>query len=262
MRLDPAYTRYAEVYDQIGQRRFGEGLARLTLAWLAERGATPGTAVDLACGTGAAASVLAQAGLRVWGVDRSDSMLAVAAGAPAAGASIVWLSQDICHLELPEPVELATCFYDSVNYLRSERELAALFHGVARVLFPSGWLVFDVNTRRRLAEGWDRTTMVAADDERAFVVYRSWFDEPSGISPLIITGFLRNDAGSWDRFDEEHVERAFALDNIDQLLAEAGFDVVHRFEHLPTTSALRAPGTEASDRVVFFARRAQDSVPE
>ncbi len=30
MRLDSAYTRYAEIYDRIGQRRFGEDLARVT----------------------------------------------------------------------------------------------------------------------------------------------------------------------------------------------------------------------------------------
>ena len=64
--------------------------------------------------------------------------------------------------------------------------------------------------------------MLAHDSER-FLTYRSWFDDRHGVSPLIITGFERRPDGAWDRFDEEHVEVAFAIDDLRDKLESVGF---------------------------------------
>ena len=60
---DPAYSRYARHYDQIGQRRFGESSARDLLRLLALQGDHPASVLDLACGTGAATIIFARQGL-------------------------------------------------------------------------------------------------------------------------------------------------------------------------------------------------------
>ena len=51
---DPAYSRYARHYDQIGQRRFGEISARNLLKLLTAENVRIQSVIDLACGTGAA----------------------------------------------------------------------------------------------------------------------------------------------------------------------------------------------------------------
>ncbi|HEY8446477.1 MAG TPA: class I SAM-dependent methyltransferase [Thermomicrobiales bacterium] len=263
MRRSPPYSRYAEVYDKIGQRVFGEHIAEATLAWLSERGVQPRRIADLACGTGAATLVFAAIGATVYGVDRSPEMLAVAAKVMTdAGLSVEWLCQDIRDLCLPEPVDLATCFFDSVNYLTEDGDLPRFFARVHHALVPGGYFVFDLNTRRRLADAWGDACIIAADREDLFGIYRSWFDPATDLSPLQLTFFVRDDSqpseSCWVRFDEEHVERAYALADVAAWLADAGFDVVdvRAFNDGPGT--LDGPGSEESERVVFFARKPDD----
>ena len=77
------YDSYAAIYDLAGQGRFGEQMARWVLRWLSERDKRPGRVLDLACGTGAAALVFAQAGCEIVGVDSSAAMLDTASAFPA-----------------------------------------------------------------------------------------------------------------------------------------------------------------------------------
>jgi SAM-dependent methyltransferase len=259
VRRSPPYSRYASVYDLIGQRIFGERMAEATLEWLDGRGVRPRNVADLACGTGAATLVFAATGAVAIGVDRSPEMLAVAdKAAREAGLSVTWIEQDLRDLVLPASVDLATSFFDSVNYLVDDQDLPSVFARVHASLVEGGYFVFDLNTRRRFAEGWGSACLVASDRDDLFGVYRSWFEPESDLSPLHLTFFVRTDAANgdcWERFDEEHVERAYALDNVSRALVEAGFDVVDVRAFHDGGGTLGGPGSEADDRVVFFARR-------
>src|SRR5262249_17308254 len=156
---------------------FGERIAEATLTWLSQRGVTPHRIADLACGTGAATLVLAAGGAETIGVDRSPDMLAGAERASAeAGRTITWFEQDLPDLALPGPVDLATSFFDSINYLVEDDDLRTVFGRVAASLTEGGYFVFDLNTRRRFAEGWGNTTLIAADRDDLFGAYRSWFE--------------------------------------------------------------------------------------
>jgi SAM-dependent methyltransferase len=257
-RRSPPYTRYAAVYDQIGQRAFGERIAAATLAWLAERGVEPRRIADLACGTGAATLVLAGTGASTIGVDRSAEMLAQAErAATVAGQAVTWLEQDLRELALPCRVDLATSFFDSVNYLIEDDDLRTVFGRVATALCDGGYFVFDLNTRRRFAEGWGNTSIIAADRDDLFGAYRSWFEPETSLSPLAMTFFLRRegDDGCWERFDEEHVERAYDLDEVEETLVAAGLRVIEIRAFHDGSGVLGGRGSEESERVVFFAQR-------
>jgi SAM-dependent methyltransferase len=261
MRRWPPYSRYAEVYDRIGQRSFGERIAEATLEWLAQHQRYPRRIADLACGTGAATLIFAATGAEVFGVDLSPEMLARAReSAERAGLSVTWLLHDIREFSLPVQVDLATCFFDSMNYLVEDGDLLAVFQRVQAALTPDGMFVFDLNTRRRFAEGWGDACIIAADRDDLFGIYRSWFDPETGLSPLHLTFFVRHDEvpdePRWERFDEEHVERAYALADVTTWLATAGFDVVDVRAYCEAAGMLGGPGGEESDRVVFFARKA------
>lgn len=263
-RQSPPYSRYAAVYDLIGQRAFGERIAGATLAWLSQRGFTPHRIADLACGTGAATLVLAASGAETIGVDRSPEMLAWAERAAAeAGRTVTWLEQDLRDLSLPVPVDLATSFFDSINYLVEDGDLRTVFGRVADALAEGGYFVFDLNTRRRFAEGWGNTSLIAADRDDLFGAYRSWFEPTTGLSPLILTFFLRreDDDACWERFDEEHVERAYELEDVEQALAAAGLQTVEVRAFHDADGTLAGRGSEESERVVFFAQRVPPSPP-
>jgi SAM-dependent methyltransferase len=253
------YSRYATVYDRIGQRVFGERIAEATLTWLHQRDARPRRVADLACGTGAATLILARTGAETIGVDRSPEMLVVAEQMACQGnLSIQWIEQDLRDLSLPYQVDLVTSFFDSINYLTEEDDLPRVFARVADALDVGGYFVFDLNTRRRLAEGWGNTSLIVADRDDLFGAYRSWFEPESGLSPLVLTFFVRQDGDDslWERFDEEHVERAFSLEEVHNDLTTAGFEVVETRTFHDGSGTLGGVGTEASERVVFFTRKA------
>jgi len=253
---DPAYSRYARHYDKIGQRRFGESSAIDILRILELQGERPQSVLDLACGTGAATIVFARNGLEAAGLDISQAMIDEAeAAARSAGVAIRWILADMTAYETERAHDLCTCFYDAVNYLTDLREFTAFARCAFAALSPGGTLAFDINTRRKLAEHWGQMTLIAANDSDRFLTYRSWFDERHGVSPLIITGFERREDGAWDRFDEEHVETAFAIDDLHSKLESVGFDRIQVIDWREGEIAELAPGTEDVFRVLFMARK-------
>ena len=74
-----AYLNLAASYDRLTNDV--DYTATVDFYWqlLRKEGLQPRTAVDLACGTGSVALLLAQKGLRVTAVDMSEEMLCVAA---------------------------------------------------------------------------------------------------------------------------------------------------------------------------------------
>src|SRR5690606_24132414 len=101
-----------------------------------DRAGKPRTVVDLGCGTGNISIPLAQSGLRVFGIDVSDDMLAVAQhkterqlrmSSLAPGGSVCWLQQDMRVWELAEPVDSVISCCDCINYLTEEADLAETF---------------------------------------------------------------------------------------------------------------------------------------
>ena len=251
----PAYDRYAEVYDLIGQRSFGERIAEATLSYLLEHDLHPRSAVDLACGTGAATLVFAAAGIAVTGIDMSESMLAQARrAANDAGLHVEFRAFDMRELRLAEQVELVTCFYDAMNYLLVPEDLERVFASVLQTLTPGGLFVFDLNTSAKFASSWNESCTVATDREDLFGVYQSWYEHETGLSPLVMTFFMRTSDGAWDRFDEEHVERAYVLSDVRELLKNTGFELLEMLDYGDRSPRFGGSGSERSHRVVFIAR--------
>ena len=250
------YSRYAIHYDDIGQRQFGEKSAANLIAFLGQKGVHPRSVLDLACGTGAGTLAFARMSLPATGLDISEAMLDRArASARREHLSITWKLGDMTAFMVDEPVDLCTCFYDAVNYLDGLGEFSSMARCVFDALNPGGHFAFDINTRRKLEEHWGEMTVVAADDRDRFLAYRSWFDEERSVSPLVITGFERRPDGTWDRFDEEHVETAFAISDLSARLSSAGFDSIEVLDWREGEPSQSSAGTELSFRVMFVATR-------
>mgnify|MGYP001297395704 CR=1 FL=1 len=252
--LSPPYARYAPAYDASGQVRFAL-LVHIYLRELLARHPAPGRrALDLACGTGTLAMLLADDGWEVTGVDASPAMLAEAAaklaGAPAAGR-VRFVQADMTSLGPgvpPGAFDLATCTYDSLNYLLDEAALAAAFAEAARALAPGGLYVADMNTRHFLEYEWGEC---AVREQDGYVqIERSVFEPAGGTNAMLLTGFVGDDGAGYERFDELHVERAYAPELVEALLERAGLRVEGRYDSF----TLSPPGP-AAQRIFWAARR-------
>jgi len=156
-----AYGKLAAWYDRLMAGVPYDRWLRFAEAYWEKRGLRPRVVADVGCGTGNTAIAFAASGMRVYGIDLSEDMLAVAAAKEArvreegrSCAPVVWLRQDMRELELPEPVDAAVSFCDCLNYLLEEDDLSQAFAAVYRALKPGGTFLFDMHapeTLRRYA---------------------------------------------------------------------------------------------------------------
>ena len=217
------YQEFARVYDALMDDVDYPAWAAHYLALLREHGVRPGALAECACGTGGLTVEFAARGVAVTGIDRSADMLRAAADkARARGLSIPFVRQDMRALALHRPVDavLATC--DGVNYLCAPGALGAFFAAAYAALKPGGGLFFDVSTPHKLAR-----VLAGAffGGNRADVSYlwQNRYDPAKALLEMELTGFVREADGRYRRFDELHVQRAYAAREFESALAEAGF---------------------------------------
>ena len=147
---------------------------------LKREGLRPRTAVDLACGTGSVALLLAQMGMEVIGVDLSEEMLTVAAGkTQEMDKPPVFVRQPLQKLCLPRAVDLAVCALDSLDYITDPADCAEAIRRVYKALNPGGIFIFDGNTPEKL-RAMDGQVFLDEDDD-VYCVWRGEFDEKTNI---------------------------------------------------------------------------------
>lgn len=248
------YEEYAAVYDASGQIAFSVRMVPYLQRLLALHPVEGRTLLELACGTGTVAIAFAEAGWRVYGVDGSAEMLAQARakaeamGPFAQGNPPIWSRQDMRHLVLPERVHLATCLYDSLNYMLTSDDLSAVFRGVYAALLPGGLFLFDMNTAWAMATQWDDETLVT-DSEDLTVIFQSTYDAERQRVSLVATLFKR--VGElYKKIVERHAEQAYPDEHIATLLTDAGFRLEASYHCFRTT-----PPTPSTGRIMWAARK-------
>ena len=208
---DVDYTATVDFYQQILDR---EGL-------------NPRTAVDLACGTGSVAWILAEKGLDVVGVDLSEQMLSVAVQKfPEAERRPQFICQPLQELRLPRGVDLAVCALDSLDYITDPADCEQAIRRVYRVLNPGGCFIFDVNTPEKL-RAMDGQVFLDEDDD-VYCVWRGSFDEETNICSYGMDLFQRQ-GDHWERSFEEHCEYAYSAHQLVGYLKKAGFTGISVF---------------------------------
>jgi len=249
---DP-YSVYAAVYDLQGQSRWSERMVAFVHDLLPRYDAAPRRVLDLACGTGAAALRFAAQGYAVIGIDGSAPMLDVARQkATDARVAVRFVQQDMRAFTLPEPVDLVTCFYDSLNYLTTPADLVRAFCCIRQSLAPDGLAIFDMNTRAGLAADWNGNCWVREIGDTTFIQQAEW-GETTAIATMTLTCFARL-GHDYRRFEEVHRERGYTLDEITAALSAAGLTPLDAFACLPRIGPTLEPPGESTGRVVLVAR--------
>lgn len=249
--MSSIYRRYAEAYVKAGQGRWSLQLLPWVTRVFELHAGRCESLLDVACGPGEFALAMAQRGLRVTGVDQSPEMLAMARrSAQEKGVSITFLEQDMRRLELPAPVDAATCLYDSLNYLTTDADFRQALTAIAAALRPGGLFLFDMNTIQGLATRWGNRVWLIQDNEDALEVDQSEFDYDAGIATLKVNAFLRRERDLYERVREIHKERGYPAPTIDRELEAAGFQILGRWSN-PEFAEV----TPQTGRVFYAARR-------
>jgi SAM-dependent methyltransferase len=191
-------------------------------AMVDEFGAT--SVLDVGCGTGTLAVMLAARGIRVTGVDPAGTSLDVARAKPGADL-VTWVHGVATDLQ-PLQVDLAFMTANVAQVFLTDEDWISTLKAIASALRPGGRLVFETRDPAREAWlSWTRETTYERFDLPEIGVVESWM-EPAGVDGEIATFRATNVFES----DGTVIEGDFILrfrdrEAIEAQLAEAGFVV-------------------------------------
>lgn len=252
------YNQFGTVYDMIGHDRFSIRMAEYTLEILKRFKVEPHDALDLCCGTGSAVRVFADQGIAMCGLDRSPQMLAIARQ-KLQDRHVKLYRQELPRFEIKKATsgkrssvqqfDLVTCFFDSLNYLRNERQLRATFKAVRRHLRPGGWFIFDMNTPYHLKTVFTDQKPYAGVNDSVAWIFRNGSANTPDAADLMLTFFVKR-GKRWVRFDEIHRERAYS----NQVIAAALRDVGLQVKGIYRCLSFERP-TRKTMRVCFAAKK-------
>ena len=243
-----AYHELAASYDRLTNDVDYQAIVAFYHEILEKEGIHPRTAVDLACGTGSVALILARMGYRVIGVDMSEEMLTVAQQRAFEQVGYpMFVRQKLQELFLPKGVDMAVCALDGLDYILNPEDCKKAIQRVWKALNPGGIFIFDVNTPEKL-RAMDGQVFLDEDDD-VYCVWRGEFDEETNICSYGMDLFQRQ-GDVWHRSFEEHQEYAYTIEQLTEYLKAAGFTHIRVY----ADGKLEAP-REGEQRVYFSARK-------
>lgn len=212
---------------------------------------SPLRVLDLACGTGNVAQILAGRGCEVVGVDLSEGMVEAARRKAARrDLPIRYYVQDAAELELPgPPFDLCVCLFDSLNYILEPARIARAMERVHAHLRPGGLFIFDINSAYALEHGFFAQDNLHSSDRLRYV-WRSDYDPATRLCHVAMRFFLRERTGVDREFRETHVQFAYREDELRDMLSLTGFTALETF-HAYTFQPVRP----TTDRIFFVAQR-------
>jgi SAM-dependent methyltransferase len=255
---DPAVAAYellAPFYDLYTHDYAHEELLGAIEGIAVDHGLSGRRLLDVGCGTGKSFLPMLARGYEVAACDISPGMVERAREA-AGGAADVFVADA---RELPDvgPFDLAVALDDAFNYLLSDEELATAFGGMARNLRPGGLLVFDLNSLLTYRQFFTRDVATEVGD--AFFCWRG--EErpeelvPGSVASSVIEVFSSSEEGDcWRRYSSRHVQRHHPPAVVEQLLDEAGFELVSRRGLMSGTHIDAVGEDELHVKLLYFAR--------
>lgn len=177
--------------------------------------------LDLACGTGSLASILAERGYQVIGLDLSLEMLELAQKKRHLKENPTYLKGDMRRFTLDSKVDMVISTHDSINYIHSEKDLSSVFSSVYRALHPQGFFLFDMNSIAGLKRMNSHTSLY--EGEGFYCFWRdSYLDDPP-LWRIQLSFFMEQEDGTYYKEEEIHEERAYPLETLIRILEEVGF---------------------------------------
>jgi SAM-dependent methyltransferase len=217
------YQYFARIYDRVmGDTVFP--LIRRNFLWAVRTHHIPfSSAADLGCGTGTFVQFLATMANPVFGVDHSPEMLQEAAKKNRLNG-VRLLHQDLCAFQLPRPVDLITCNFDTLNYLLSQADLLEAFRRIHANLSDSGHFLFDLISGGRGNQDYQSTVQrIRLPGVLSTWTVTMW---PRQRKSLVKMNFVFRDRDRVIRRGQEcHQQKWYPTNLIRKLLRTSGFNL-------------------------------------
>ncbi len=202
--------------------------------------------LELGCGTGNLTALLAKK-YHVTALDISPEMLLVADGKlRKTGKRARFVQGDMSSFLLNKQADNVICACDGINYLASPEKVKQTFSCVRKNLKSGGKFIFDISGYGKLSKMDGQ--LYSEDTDCVTYIWRNEFDRETKLIHMDITFFVSENGCDYERFDEEHIQRAHSVEEITLWLKECGF------EHITVCADYSEKSVENTDgRITFTA---------
>ena len=242
-----AYTAFASVYEMYMDNIPYDEWANNIKALFEKYNMPMEIVCDIGCGTGQMTRRLKAMGYDMIGIDNSYDML-MEAMANEDSQGILYLCQDMRAFELYGTVGAVVSVCDSINYLRSEDELLEVCKLVNNYLDPKGLFIFDVKTEKYYKELGNKT--IAENRQEGSYIWENEYDIKARDNYYDLTIYTANDEGTFDRYEEEHLQHAFTVAEIKRAVSASGLELLDVLD----VAIMSSENIDNSDRLYFIAR--------
>ena len=245
-----AYGEFAKIYDElinedINYDEMVERIIEICNSYNVELN----DYLDIACGTGNVTIRLAKYFKNIYGVDLSEDMLREAFDKfKEARIKGKIICQDMTELSLNKEFDLITSVLDSTNYITDLNDLQNYFNGVYTHLKSNGLFIFDVNSYYKLSEILGNNIYTYSEDE-VFYTWENVFED--NLLSMFLTFFVKK-GELYERFEEEHLERAYTEHELEEQLEKANLEVLAKFDGY-TENYVQAN----TERIVYVIKKKQ-----
>ena len=242
------YGEFAKIYDKLIYEDIDYNLiAQRLKKIMQENNIEQKDYLDLACGTGNVTINMAEDFKNVYAVDLSDDMLMQAFDKfQEKNINAQVICQDMTELDLNHKFDLISCMLDSTNYILEEEDLMNYFKSVFNHLKDEGIFVFDINSYYKLSNILGNNIYIH-DDDNVFYSWENVFEDE--IVSMYLTFFVK-DKKQYEKFQEEHYERAYKEDEIEEMLKNIGFSILNKYDGYTVNDV-----NEKSERILYVVKK-------
>ena len=223
-----AYGEFAKIYDDLINEDINyDNMVSRIIEICNEHNIECKDYLDVACGTGNVTVRLAKHFKDIYAVDLSEDMLREAFNKLKENrikGKII--CQDMTEMQLNRKFDLITSVLDSTNYITDEDDLEKYFSSVKEHLKDDGIFIFDVNSYYKLSEILGNNIYTYSEDD-VFYTWENVFED--NMVSMFLTFFVKK-GELYERFEEEHFERAYKEEELESALSNCGLKVINKFD--------------------------------
>ena len=239
-----SYENFAYYYDSLMDDQFYQDYYQFI-----NQHAKFKSVLELGCGTGEIAILLAKDKKQVYATDLSKDMLEVARmKAMDANVDLLLGRIDMTDFETNQAVDLVLCLCDSLNYVLSKKKVLKTFKNVYDSLKYNGTFIFDVNSLYKTDQILDNYLEEENDDD----FYFKWAVKK--VAPGKVEHYVEIiDKENNDHVQEVHHQQTYDIDTYLNLLKQAGFNKVEYYGEIE-------PYHQESQRIIFVCHKTREEV--
>lgn len=223
------YIKFAKIYDNLIYDVDYKKMADFYKDIIEQKANRPfKNILELGCGTGNITEKLI--GYNIIAVDYSEEMLSIARSKLGNRRNVRFINGDIRNLNLNKKFDLVIAGLDIINYITSIDDLNKVFKNVYGHLEKDGIFIFDINSKYKI-ESFIGDNVFTDEIDNILYIWQGAYNKDTKTNDYLLTFFVEDKDGKYNRFSETHSERAYSIEEITSLLNKNNFNQTQIFNN-------------------------------